>query len=169
VGDTINLTWDVRGVQYVLIEVNNAITSAEPEAVFDHLPLTGTTIFQVPSDFQGIWFTVYGVNRTANGVAERVVNTALYVRVNIQSASAFTVQAAYQTYDNGFMIWRADTGDVYVFYNTFQLELHSETIVCQRRRVKCARRAALVGCGGVVIPGSFRSLDGRLHQSRDIQ
>ncbi|MEQ8674050.1 MAG: hypothetical protein RLP44_24585 [Aggregatilineales bacterium] len=32
-------------------------------------------------------------------------------------AQTYDVYMAYQTYDNGFMIWRSDTGAIYAFYN----------------------------------------------------
>lgn len=32
-------------------------------------------------------------------------------------AQTYDVYMAYQTYDNGFMVWRSDTGAIYAFYN----------------------------------------------------
>ena len=109
------------------IEVNNTATSPEPEVVLDNLPLSGTTNFQVPTGYSGLAFTLYGVNRSANGVVERILQHQLYVTVNTNPVTAFTVQAAYQPYDTGFMIWRADTGEVYAFFNSGSFGVYPES------------------------------------------
>ena len=128
VGDSVALSWDMRGVQYVGIEVNNAATSPEPDVVLDNLSLSGTTYFSIPSDYGGAAFTLYGENRLSNGVVERLVQQRADLVVNTYPVSAFPVQAAYQTYDNGFMIWRADTEDIYVFYNNGAVETYPEAL-----------------------------------------
>jgi murein DD-endopeptidase MepM/ murein hydrolase activator NlpD len=116
VGQNVTLNWNVQGVQGVIIEINNAVTSPDPEVVLSYLPVSGSTAFTVPGDYRGIWFTLYGVNYAANGAVIRVISSSIFVAVNAPTTNT-TVYAAYQPYDNGFMIWRSDTGDIFVFYS----------------------------------------------------
>lgn len=115
-GQSVTLNWEVQGVQGVLIEVNNAATTPEPEVILSNLGLSGVTTFTVPADYRGVGFTIYGLNFGTDGSVQKVIGSTVFVAVNAPTTST-TVYAAYQPYDGGFMIWRSDSGDIFVFYN----------------------------------------------------
>lgn len=119
VGQTVAINWQVQGVQSAMIEINNAGTSQEPEVTLTGLALSGSTNFVVPNDYggSGMWLTLYGVNTLANGAVQRVISSSFFVGVNPLPTTGTSVYSAYQPYDNGFMVWRSDTGDIYVFYS----------------------------------------------------
>jgi hypothetical protein len=117
-GGTVTLNWQAQGTDSVLIELYPA-GSHIPTQIIANLPLVGSTTVTVPTGFtSGARFVLWGVNRSQHPVPvtlwarivsqERVIGTRL-------NPGPFTTQAAFQQYENGFMLWRADTGDVMAF------------------------------------------------------
>ena len=117
-GDTIIITWAVRNTEMALIEIYNA--AGEMITFFDNLPLTGEVYVSVPiTEAASLRVVVWGANRPHFYVPvtmyERVVSAEVVTGVTPYPPHTDYAQAAYQRYERGFMIWRADTGAVLVF------------------------------------------------------
>lgn len=121
-GDTISVGWVAQGATLVIIELHDtADANTHPfDALYD-LPLRGTRSIVVPADIEGnlrlvVWAAVREPEPTAL--------PSLYLKLAVQtvevsvmhpvSETSYT-QAAYQRYQHGFMLWRADTGMVMTF------------------------------------------------------
>ncbi len=118
-GGMLSIFWDVEGVELVMLEVTGAQGGDYIGALQD-LPLEGSTTMTVPYHIQdNIRAVIWGANRIRSGgntMFERVVQSTLTIDLILQPAPT-TTQAVFQPYERGFMIWRADTGAVYAFYN----------------------------------------------------
>jgi hypothetical protein len=72
--------------------------------------------FQIPVGRQYAW--VFNMNsRTWNYESSSPIptNPPVLPTATVSGDPAVTTNAAYQVFENGFMIWRADTGDIWVF------------------------------------------------------
>ena len=125
VGDTIDVSWSIANVDAVIVEFYDAYPR---NATFYHLeenhPITGSTSFVIPEEtVNGITVKVHGVRYDvdANGrtITARVINASEVVDLIADDTPPVPIQtwAVYQRYDNGMMIWRADTGQITVFFN----------------------------------------------------
>ena len=116
-GEPATLSWQVSGVDSVLIEVYDVANSQFPVDVIDNLPLIGTLTYRPAINLNAdLRFIIWGVNHSHHPVLvtlwERVVQSELVIEV--RQSPETTTQAAFQQYENGFMIWQADTGTVMV-------------------------------------------------------
>lgn len=132
-GGDITLSWRVDGTEYALIEVYNANSNQVPLEVFEYLPLRGTLTYRLPAEVtDSARFVVWGANRSDHPVPvtlwERVVSAGRVVNIATGDSTTIQTQAAFQQYENGFMIWRGDTGEVLVFGNAGQLIKHAERV-----------------------------------------
>jgi hypothetical protein len=102
-----------------LVEVYNQADNS----LFTFLPdltRTGSTAISIPANFNSnLRVTLWAANRAqSRGVPvsmyERLVQSTIIVSVSGAPTSSVT-QAAFQQYQRGFLIWRADTGTVYFF------------------------------------------------------
>jgi hypothetical protein len=120
-GRMMTLTWNVEGVEVVLLEVTGAEGNIYVGALQD-LPLVGSTTMNIPFNITGdVRAVIWGANRIRSGsntMYERVVQHTIAVSLDLSSTTTSTTYAAFQQYQNGFMIWRADTGGVYIFYGS---------------------------------------------------
>ncbi|MBN1565832.1 MAG: hypothetical protein JXA10_18460 [Anaerolineae bacterium] len=117
-GGTITITWAARNTDTVLIEVYNAAN--EIITVFEELPLTGEVFVSVPITATAqLRIVVWGANRPNFYVPvkmyEHVISAEAVIGVTAYQPQTIYTQAAYQPYEHGFMIWRADSGAVLVF------------------------------------------------------
>ncbi|MAS37988.1 MAG: hypothetical protein CL610_28595 [Anaerolineaceae bacterium] len=115
-GASVTLYWQVQGTQNALIEVYPAGSSQVPTQVIDHLPAGGSTTVHVPASFtSGVRFVLWAVDPASQPLPvtlwARHASQELVLGVR-QSPNPTSTQAAYQPYENGFMLWRSDTGDV---------------------------------------------------------
>ncbi len=119
-GGWVTLTWRVRGTEAALIEVYDRDNPQIALNVIENLPLIGTKTIRLPASVAtGARIVLWGVNRSRNPVLvtmwEHVVQSELVVELEQPSGNVTQTQAAFQQYEHGFMIWRADTGAVMVF------------------------------------------------------
>jgi hypothetical protein len=118
-GGVLTLNWSIEGAQLALVEVYNQADNS----LFTFLPdltRTGSTAISIPANLNSnLRVTLWAANRAQpRGVPvnmyERLVQSTITVSVGGAPTSSVT-QAAFQQYQRGFMIWRADTGAVYMF------------------------------------------------------
>lgn len=116
-GGAITVAWQVSGTQYALLTVLDSATN-QPLAIVQELPTAGSTTIQAPaSGTSEIRLVLHAANLTTNypvNMYERLAEASLSVSVAANKTSV-TTQAAFQQYHQGFMVWRADTGTIYVF------------------------------------------------------
>jgi hypothetical protein len=109
-GGTVTVTWSLMGVNRARLEIwdtgTNALVSTIPA-----LPASGARAITLPSTLIGGAGIIVAGDDNASLLprAEIVVNF-----VPAPDHSTIT-SAAYQQYQNGFMVWRADAGTVFVF------------------------------------------------------
>ncbi|MBZ0301032.1 MAG: hypothetical protein K8J31_14890 [Anaerolineae bacterium] len=118
-GGPLTLNWQVQGTDRVLIEVYPAGSSRIPVQLIQDLPLVGSTTVTIPASFSsGAHVVLWGVDRSPRPVPvtmwARRVSQSLTIGTR-QPPGLFRIQAAYQPYERGFLIWRADSGDVMAF------------------------------------------------------
>jgi hypothetical protein len=121
-GGSLRITWRVTGTDVVLIEGWDADSSSpSPFTVLTDLPLVGSTLVSVPASLKtDVRIVIWGANR-AQGYSpvpmyERLVQSSVTVHVKRGAVQTDYSRAAFQRYERGFMIWRADTGAVMVFW-----------------------------------------------------
>lgn len=118
-GESVTLYWQVQGTTRVQIELLPANGSRVQGQLVDNLPLAGSTTFTIPARYTaGARFVLWGLDRAEPGIPGgswvRTVSAEMIVPTRLNPGPV-TTQAAYQPYEHGFMLWRADTGDVQVY------------------------------------------------------
>ncbi|MGQ9848745.1 MAG: hypothetical protein ACUVSU_01710 [Aggregatilineaceae bacterium] len=124
-GGTVTVTWDVRNAVEVgvwLVEPGGRLAQMAPSPAEQ-----GTWTVTVPATYvDEATFMLFA--RSADGeqhqqsVVVGVICPYVYFfdprgqALSCPLEAARTVQAAYQEFERGFMIWRADTSDIYVFF-----------------------------------------------------
>ncbi len=120
-GGTLFLNWAVEGVEFAILDLYLA-NSNTPFTSLSDLPAAGSATITVPDNASdSVRLVLSGARRTRpNGfvaVIERLVQSTLNIPVRpFPTPITTTTYAAFQQYEHGFMIWRADTGAVYAFY-----------------------------------------------------
>jgi hypothetical protein len=121
-GQTLTFSWQVEGVDLVVINVFNE-ANRTILADLTNLPITGSTTFTVPGSQNEILRVVlWGVKRIHISALlveyARLVQSEVFVGVRLDTPSSTVTRAAFQQFQRGFMIWRADTGMVMAFFHT---------------------------------------------------
>ncbi len=118
-GADITFAWTMAGVDVALVEAydtfdNSFITSQTG------LALNGGTSVTIPNGIRGdMRVIVYGARIIGSGPAatyQKLVQRSTVIEVRDPADQTISSYAAYQSYQLGFMIWRADNESVYVFY-----------------------------------------------------
>jgi hypothetical protein len=134
-GGQVTLTWNVQGAASVGM---SQTTPWGPLTLIpglpDKLPPSGSFTVTVPEGYTtSIGYYIGGTD--ANGVSISA-NTPLTVNIicpydtHIAPVCPLTQQvvpAAYQTFQNGTMVWRADTREIYVLYNDTTYDIYPDT------------------------------------------
>ena len=118
-GETLTIAWDITGTRYALIEIydlanNNLLEFQDFQATL------GSFQWQIPDNVTGdVRVVVHGANYTrplSSNVYfwERIISQETVVTLT-HSVDVTGTHAAYQAFEQGFMIWREDTGEVRVF------------------------------------------------------
>lgn len=124
-GGTVSVTWDVRNAVEVgvwLVEPGGRLARMAPDTRGQ-----GTWTVTVPEDYvDEASFMLFargadGEQRQETAIVDVICPYVYFFDTRGQALScpleaARTVQAAYQEFERGFMIWRADTSDIYVFF-----------------------------------------------------
>lgn len=132
IGDTITIQWQVSGTDYVLIEIYDTGTEQGIEFL-EFQNLDGSLQWSIPESVGGdLIVTVHAANfhrspRIISHFWERVQSSEVVVQIEFNNESAITTHAAYQSFAQGFMIWREDTGDVRVFLDNGTWYFYSES------------------------------------------
>lgn len=113
-GGTVQLAWSVEGTQFANLEVyDSSNTLIETRT---RLAPTGSLSYTLPGAAVGAAFVLWGVNGTYHPRIEEYVVRSNPISVTVDSyTGSFSTYAAFQQYERGFMIWRGDTSDIYVF------------------------------------------------------
>ena len=136
-GGTVTLSWSVAGATEL------AIWRLDPQKRFiESLPnptAVGTWVVELGeyyvADAQFMLFASDALGNELQSSATVLINcTDSYffgpaAESRCPAAPAATVQAAYQAFQGGFMLWRADTSDIFVIYNTGQIGRYRDTWV----------------------------------------
>lgn len=120
-GGTLTVTWDVRGTELAILELYDANNPSIPFTLLQDLPIRGSAPITVPvRPTEAVRVVLWGANRPPRPMPvtmyEHVVQASLTVAVRSDLIQTIQTRAAYQRYERGFMIWRADTGAVMVFW-----------------------------------------------------
>jgi hypothetical protein len=126
-GETISLSWNVSNAARVNLFDN--------DGMHQNMPTQGSYNFSIPADYpyQELFFTLEAID--GNEVATRRelrFPIACSYTTQLSSGCAFTqntISAVYQTFQNGYMIWRGDTHEIYVLYSDGVLETYQDTWV----------------------------------------
>ena len=120
-GDTIHVTWHVTGARQAILEVFELGTGF-PINVRSRLAPVGSASVMIPPTTTGdVRVTLIGAGRPGRPASndEPLVQTDIVVHVlSATPDQTVHVGAAFQPYQNGFMIWRGDTGDIFVFFGS---------------------------------------------------
>ncbi|MBN1285264.1 MAG: hypothetical protein JXB47_07695 [Anaerolineae bacterium] len=144
-GGEVLLQWETRSAQRVWIEqfkadtVGAGFTQYTPaDHLYADLPLTGSLKVTLPGDYTGKVATFILVMDTYN-VSARGPGARVDVPVVCQGEFFFAggtgcpagpvteVAGAYQAFETGHMLWRSDTGQVYVHYSNGTAAYYSQS------------------------------------------
>ena len=131
-GGTVVLNWNSAHASSVSIQVLDPAGQAVQN--FDNLPLQSSLTFTLPQDYSGSVGFMLAL-RDAQG--SQLLSQELSVTISCAFANAMdpsrcpvsqaTVQMAYQTYQNGIMLWRGDGKIIYVLYNDGSFQTFDDT------------------------------------------
>jgi hypothetical protein len=145
-GGAVTLNWQVMGASGVVIEVLDMDRPAEaPARIEAGLPPNGSMVMALPDSIEHrarlVLYPASPTVDTSTFAYRQAVSSALDVEVRCgfafftsvgdggcPAAEAHTLQAAFQPFENGSMIWRGDNGGVYVLYNSREVAIYGEAI-----------------------------------------
>ncbi len=126
-GGSITVSWSISGAQQAIIEVYY-LGSGEMASNYFGVPAAGSVNVPVaPNAASDLKVVLTAANPNPNppygfiryAATEKVVHVSSVVEHSI------ITYAAFQPYQNGFMLWRSDNGNIDVFYNSGQHEAFS--------------------------------------------
>lgn len=118
-GETVTVSWDISGVDAVMVRVTDVLNN-ETIQLFENVPLRGSVPVTIDRP-SGPSIRVEGITYTGGGNYTVDIQSQ-DVRIAILPADdSFRTDATYQPYERGFMIWRADTGEITAFFNNGQV------------------------------------------------
>jgi hypothetical protein len=118
-GSAVTLTWEVIGTGGVTIEQSVPNVAAVSTVVTAQSPKGSAQVYLPDYAAYSVMFTL----KAANGVAQAQVKVHCPYTFFFGDADGcptgapFEIGASYQLFENGAMIWRSDTNEVYVHYN----------------------------------------------------
>ena len=128
----VTLNWEVTGVQSVNVTRLQEQTGVYLESLGQMLPATGSLTYTIPSSY---------INTAQFVLLTSDPNINQFVTVSIACPSSSTliandcpvtqasVSAAYQPFENGVMVWRGDTRQIYVLFNDGTYQTAADTWV----------------------------------------
>lgn len=118
-GTSIALNWNIQGSDVAILEQYDVTNDVMIGTLVD-LPTFGTSFFEVPIGVsaEAIRFTLYAANYSAGGERyTRLAQADVIVPISAPVIYENNPGATFQQFERGFMIWRADTNDIYVLYD----------------------------------------------------
>jgi hypothetical protein len=120
-GAAITLTWEVQGTGGVTIEQSVPNMAAVSTVVNAQSPKGSAEVYLSDYVAYSVTFTL----KTADGKSTAQAQVQVYCPYTFffgqadgcPTGAAFEVGASYQAFENGYMIWRSDTSEIYVFYS----------------------------------------------------
>jgi hypothetical protein len=148
-GGGITINWQAAGTTGVVVEILDMASGAVAR-VIRGLPAAGTAEIAMPATLIGTArLTIWPVNQpqedAANPLSYRQgTSSSLDVRISqttcpyvfftpvgaggCPAGEARTIQAAFEPFENGMMVWRGDTGTVYVLHNNGDAAAYAESV-----------------------------------------
>ncbi len=119
-GAAITLAWEVQGTGGVLIEQSVPNVAAVSTVVNAQSPKGSAAVYLPDYAAYNVTFTL----KTADGKSSAQAQVQVYCPYTFffgqadgcPTGAAFDVGASYQSFENGYMIWRSDTNEIYVHY-----------------------------------------------------
>lgn len=125
-GGTVTLNWDVRNavnVNVALLGPDGQVVQTAPEAA------AGTWTLTLPESYvDNVTFRLYAVGADRTRVQETLTLDVICpftyffgptsLSLTCPAGPPQTVQASFQRFERGYMIWRGDTSDIYVLYDS---------------------------------------------------
>jgi hypothetical protein len=117
-GGVITLSWDVVGAKSISITRLAERSGVYLESIATSLPTTGSVTYAIPNTYTN---SISFVLLTENSQINQYVTLAIrcphpnMLGADCPITQVFT-QAAYQSFEGGHMIWRADTREIYVLF-----------------------------------------------------
>jgi hypothetical protein len=126
-GDAIQLNWEATGADSAVIEMyNTAPGGSEEPTTFDDQPGTGEIVLALSDDFtDGARFVLRLLSDAGEPLAYALVDTFSETSGAVVTSEE-AVEAVYQSFEQGFMIWRSDTNEILVFSDDGTLERYPE-------------------------------------------
>jgi hypothetical protein len=120
-GAAVTLTWEVQGTGGVTIEQSVPNVGVVSTVVNAQSPKGSAEVYLPDYAAYSVTFTL----KTADGLSTAQAQVQVYCPFTFffgqadgcPTGAAFTVGASYQPFENGSMVWRSDTNEIYVFYN----------------------------------------------------
>jgi hypothetical protein len=127
---TITLSWDVTNASRVSIQVVRP--NGQFGQWFTDLPLVGTLSYRLPEEnTERAQFLLSVEDAQGRQLAVQTLDVA--VRCPFENgyngcpATQATIQAAYQTFEHGLMVWRGDLRQIYVLYEGGAYQTFNDT------------------------------------------
>ncbi len=132
--DLIGVRWEVYGVDTAQIEVSDAATQKLIGRI-PFLPLRGYRTFTLPprltASSVNITLSAVRVRHTDPGgpVLERVEQATIPVQIVEPVVNESSTGLTFQSFEQGFMLWRADTHDIYVLLDHGRLDASDKQLL----------------------------------------
>ncbi|HVO69328.1 MAG TPA: hypothetical protein VMT24_04735 [Aggregatilineaceae bacterium] len=120
-GAAVTLAWEVRGTLGVIVEERVPNMTAVNTVVNVQSPKGSAEVFLPDYAAYSVSFTLWTSDRRASADAVVLVHCPFAFFFGqgdgCPSGKDIELGASYQAFENGFMIWRSDTSEIYAFYN----------------------------------------------------
>jgi hypothetical protein len=115
VGDELVISWSVTDTNSALLEIYDGNSETNLYAYMGLAPSGSVSITVPPTANQKLRIVATAANKIP-GAYDRKASAELMVNVVAATqTTTVTTYAAYQAFEHGFMVWRSDNDDVYVF------------------------------------------------------
>ena len=120
-GAAVTLSWEIRGTGGVTIEQSVPNMAAVETVVIAQSPKGSAVVYLPDYAAYSVQYTLYTANHASSAAVSVEINcpyTFFFGQGDgCPSGEAREVEAAYEEFEGGIMVWRGDTREIYVFYN----------------------------------------------------